>query len=161
MLPDSGYLPEGQRGRHCGFLQKMHQAAPGKSNIILEPVRPVPILWDPDTPYLYTVDITLESGGRVLDRHHVRTGFRTVACTPGLFINNRKIKIMGLNRHQSFPYVGYAMGRRAQEGCRHLKNYLNANTPVTLPTICSPSISWTAAMRLGFWCSQRYRAGAT
>ena len=93
------------------------QAAPGKSSIILEPqCVPSPILWDPDNPYLYTVDITLESGGRVLDRHHVRTGFRTVACTPeGLFINNRKIKIMGLNRHQSFPYVGYAMGRRAQE----------------------------------------------
>ena len=66
----------------------------------------------------------------MLDRHHVRTGFRTVACTPeGLFINNRKIKIMGLNRHQSFPYVGYAMGRRAQEkDADILKNYLNANT---------------------------------
>ena len=65
----------------------------------------------------------------MLDRHHVRTGFRTVACTPeGLFINNRKIKIMGLNRHQSFPYVGYAMGRRAQERMPDiLKNYLNAN----------------------------------
>ena len=106
-------------------------AAPGKSSIILEPqCIPSPILWDPDNPYLYTVDITLESGGRVLDRHHVRTGFRTVACTPeGLFINNRKIKIMGLNRHQSFPYVGYAMGRRAQEkDADILKNYLNANT---------------------------------
>lgn len=36
---------------------------------------------------------------------------------------------MGLNRHQSFPYVGYAMGRRAQEkDADILKNYLNANT---------------------------------
>ena len=106
-------------------------AAPCKSSIILEPqCVPSPILCDPDNPSLYTVAITLESGGRVLDRHHVRTGFRTVACTPeGLFINNRKIKIMGLNRHQSFPYVGYAMGRRAQEkDADILKNYLNANT---------------------------------
>ena len=106
-------------------------AAPGRTSVTLEPqCIPSPILWDPDTPYLYTVDITLESEGHVLDSHHVRTGFRTVACTPdGLFINNRKIKIMGLNRHQSFPYVGYAMGRRAQEkDADILKDYLNANT---------------------------------
>ena len=106
-------------------------AAPGRTSVTLEPqCIPSPILWDPDNPYLYTVDITLESEGQVLDSHHVRTGFRTVACTPdGLFINNRKIKIMGLNRHQSFPYVGYAMGRRAQEkDADILKDYLNANT---------------------------------
>ena len=120
-----------KEGAIVASYKRCIQATPGKSSIILEPqCVPSPILWDPDTPYLYTVDITLESGGRVLDRHHVRTGFRTVACTPeGLFINNRKIKIMGLNRHQSFPYVGYAMGRRAQEkDADILKNYLNANT---------------------------------
>lgn len=120
-----------KEGAVVASYKRCIQAAPGKSSIILEPqCVPSPILWDPDNPYLYTVDITLESGGRVLDRHHVRTGFRTVACTPeGLFINNRKIKIMGLNRHQSFPYVGYAMGRRAQEkDADILKNYLNANT---------------------------------
>ena len=111
--------------------QRYIHAVPGKSSVILEPqCIPSPILWDPDTPYLYTVDITLKSDGGLLDTHHVRTGFRTVACTPeGLFVNNRKIKIMGLNRHQSFPYVGYAMGKRAQEkDADILKNYLNANT---------------------------------
>lgn len=81
-----------KEGAVVASYKRCIQAAPGKSSIILEPqCVPSPILWDPDTPYLYTVDITLESGGRVLDRHHVRTGFRTVACTPeGLFINNRK-----------------------------------------------------------------------
>ena len=68
---------------------------------------------------------------------------------------------MGLNRHQSFP-MGYAMGRRAQEkDADILKNYLNANTVRTSHYMQSSSISWTAAMRLGFWCSQRYWAGAT
>ena len=120
-----------KEGAVVASYKRCIQAAPGKSSIILEPqCVPSPILWDPDNPYLYTVDITLKSEGHVLDSHHVRTGFRTVACTPeGLFINNRKIKIMGLNRHQSFPYVGYAMGRRAQEkDADILKNYLNANT---------------------------------
>lgn len=29
-------------------------------------------------------------------------------------MNGRKIKLLGLNRHQSYPYVGYAMPKRAQ-----------------------------------------------
>lgn len=120
-----------REGAVVASYQRSIQAAPGKTSVILDPQSvPSPILWDPDNPYLYTADITLKSGEDVLDSHCVRTGFRTVACTPeGLFINSRKIKIMGLNRHQSFPYVGYAMGRRAQEkDADILKNYLNANT---------------------------------
>lgn len=89
-----------------------------------------PVLWNPDTPYLYTVEISLVSAGQMTDRHTIRTGFRTVQCTPdALFINGNPIKIMGLNRHQSFPYVGYAMGKRAQEkDAEILKEFLNVNT---------------------------------
>ncbi len=88
-----------------------------------------PILWNPDAPYLYTVEITLTAAGNTLDRHQVKTGFRTVDCRhDGLFINGRKWKIMGLNRHQSFPYVGYAMGKRAQEtDADILKDFLGVN----------------------------------
>jgi beta-galactosidase len=32
----------------------------------------------------------------------------------GFFLNGKKIKIRGLNRHQSYPYVGYAMPERMQ-----------------------------------------------
>lgn len=114
----------------CAY-QRSIKAGAGKSRHCLEPEwLSSPILWNPDAPYLYTVEISLESSGRIIDTHCVRTGFRTVECRPeGLFINNQKIKIMGLNRHQSYPYVGYAMGKRAQEkDADILKDYLNVNT---------------------------------
>ena len=45
-----------------------------------------------------------------------RFGFRSAVFTPeGFQLNGRSVKIRGLNRHQSFPYQGYALGRAAQE----------------------------------------------
>ncbi|WP_045393071.1 glycoside hydrolase family 2 TIM barrel-domain containing protein [Falsirhodobacter sp. alg1] len=69
-------------------------------------------LWSCDTPAMYTADITLQSGDRTLTRF----GFRQVDWTPeGFKLNGEALKLRGLNRHQSFPYSGYAQGKRAQE----------------------------------------------
>lgn len=72
-------------------------------------------LWDLDNPALYTVEaeLTTDHGS---DRHITTFGFRTAAFTAeGFLLNGKKLKLRGLNRHQAFPYVGYAMGRSAQE----------------------------------------------
>ncbi len=67
-------------------------------------------LWSPDHPYLYDVKTELIYMGEVRDIYEVRTGFRNVLFNAnGLYINGKKVKIRGLNRHQSYPYVGYAM----------------------------------------------------
>lgn len=72
-------------------------------------------LWQLDDPQLYVMRVTLESE-HGSDRVAERFGFRSARFTPqGFFLNGQPLKIRGLNRHQSFPYVGYAMGRRAQE----------------------------------------------
>jgi beta-galactosidase len=45
-----------------------------------------------------------------------RFGFRTAEYTvDGFFLNGRNLKLRGLNRHQAWPHLGYAMGRRGQE----------------------------------------------
>lgn len=76
-----------------------------------EPIR----LWTLDDPALYTVQLILHAGDRE-DLFESRTGFRTAEFKPeGFFLNGERVRIMGLNRHQSWPYVGYAMPRRAQE----------------------------------------------
>ena len=68
-------------------------------------------LWDLDAPHLYTVEVTL---GEDAVTHSF--GFRAAEFTPeGFRLNGRPLKLRGLNRHQSFPYVGYALGRGAQE----------------------------------------------
>ena len=73
-------------------------------------------LWQPDHPYLYDVRTELLKDGAVTDVHEVRTGFRSLRYeNDGLYINGKKIKIRGLNRHQSYPYVGYAMPDSQQE----------------------------------------------
>jgi beta-galactosidase len=72
-------------------------------------------LWDIDDPVLYGVEVTLESPGGS-DRVTTPFGFRTAEFSAdGFRLNGRLLKIRGLNRHQAYPYVGYAMGRRAQE----------------------------------------------
>ncbi|MBX5226581.1 glycoside hydrolase family 2 protein [Rhizobium sp. NLR4a] len=72
-------------------------------------------LWDITNPTLYevTVEVRTEHGS---DRLSTRFGFRTAEFTPeGFLLNGKPLKLRGLNRHQAFPYVGYAAGRSAQE----------------------------------------------
>ena len=72
-------------------------------------------LWDIKTPALYTVELVLQTPmGR--DVTQTRIGFREVAFTAeGFKLNGQPLKLRGLNRHQSFPYAGYALGKAAQE----------------------------------------------
>lgn len=85
-------------------------------------------LWDIDSPVLYEAEVQLRSD-RGSDRLSSRFGFRTAEfTTEGFKLNGRPLKIRGLNRHQAFPYVGYAMGRTAQErDAELLKNTLHCN----------------------------------
>jgi beta-galactosidase len=85
-------------------------------------------LWDVDDPVLYEMALELTTD-RGVDDVRVRFGFRTAEFTSeGFRLNGRPLKILGLNRHQSFPYVGYAMGRRAQErDAELLKHKLKCN----------------------------------
>lgn len=85
-------------------------------------------LWSLDSPVLYEIVATLTSD-QGTDSGSSHFGFRTAEFTPeGFRLNGKPLKIRGLNRHQSFPYVGYAMGRAAQEGDADiLKNMLKCN----------------------------------
>ena len=72
-------------------------------------------LWDLEHPNLYDIAITLTKDG-IADDFSSRIGFRSAAFQPdGFYLNGKRIKLRGLNRHQSYPYVGYAMPKRAQQ----------------------------------------------
>lgn len=72
-------------------------------------------LWDINNPKLYTLELQLISNSTILDIVTEKIGFRTISFTEtGFYLNNKKLKIRGANRHQSYPYVGYAMPKRAQ-----------------------------------------------
>lgn len=72
-------------------------------------------LWDLENPKIYTVSASLGAMGRLVDRHAVRIGFRDARFTDkGFYLNGAHVKLRGLNRHQTFPYLGGAMPARAQ-----------------------------------------------
>ena len=72
-------------------------------------------LWDLDHPKLYTVTARLYQAGAPIDEYSTRIGFREARFTPqGFMLNGKHIKLRGLNRHQTFPYVGGAMPARVQ-----------------------------------------------
>ena len=73
-------------------------------------------LWDLENPNLYDIKIELLQGEKVLDEKIISFGFRTMEFKKdGFYLNGKKIKIRGLNRHQSYPYVGYAMPASMQK----------------------------------------------
>lgn len=77
-------------------------------------------LWDIDNPKLYTIKIKMNDE----DEISVRFGFRECNFRKdGFYLNNKKIKIRGLNRHQSYPYVGYAMPENVQKADADLLKY--------------------------------------
>ena len=75
-----------------------------------------PKLWSPDSPYLYTFTANLVQGKNILDAESTRIGIREIEITAskGLLINGEAIKIRGTNRHQEYPYIGYALSDNGQ-----------------------------------------------
>ena len=88
------------------------------------------LLWSVDEPNLYTIRTELWQGNDPLNIRYDRIGFRDAEFRKdGFYLNGKKLKLRGLNRHQSYPYVGYAMPRSMQEmDAEVLKYELGLNT---------------------------------
>jgi beta-galactosidase len=86
-------------------------------------------LWDIAKPRLYDVRVTLTNDGRVVDHFDTGIGFREAKFMPeGFYLNGKHLKLRGLNRHQTYPYVGQAMPERVQKrDAWILKNELKCN----------------------------------
>ena len=74
-----------------------------------------PHRWDIDDPYLYSVETTVRSGGRITDRTVTRFGFRTTAwdADRGFLLNGRVVKLLGVCLHHDLGCLGAAVHRRA------------------------------------------------
>jgi beta-galactosidase len=74
-------------------------------------------LWSLEGPNLYTIEISVFNDNVLLDTDSVRFGFRTCEFKPdgGFYLNGERIKLFGLNRHQTYPYIGAAAPARLQK----------------------------------------------
>jgi beta-galactosidase len=76
-----------------------------------------PRLWSVDHPSLYAVFIQVRDGSGCVDEYETRMGIRslTMSKTDGkCYLNGQPVKLRGLNRHESFPYIGRAASTRLQ-----------------------------------------------
>jgi beta-galactosidase len=86
-------------------------------------------LWNLEQPRLYTVHVRLSKAGQVIDQDTRRVGFREATFTDhGFSLNGKIIKLRGLDRHQTFPFVGQAMpGRVQRQDADILRKQLHCN----------------------------------
>lgn len=64
-----------------------------------------------DNPCLYTFSIIYEG-----ETYKTRVGFRDARFSKdGFYLNEIKTKLIGMNRHQSYPYIGAAASKSLQE----------------------------------------------
>jgi beta-galactosidase len=86
-------------------------------------------LWDLAHRNLYEVQVRLLRGGQTVDDVSRTIGFREAQFTDhGFELNGKVIKLRGLDRHQTFPFVGQAMPARAQRrDAQILRNQLKCN----------------------------------
>jgi beta-galactosidase len=86
-------------------------------------------LWDLANPRLYTVHVRLLQDGNVIDEDTRRIGFREAMFTDqGFSLNGKIVKLRGLDRHQTFPFVGQAMPARVQrQDAKILRKNLHCN----------------------------------
>ncbi len=84
-------------------------------------------LWRPEDPHRYVLKCELLDGyGKILDTQSVKFGIRTIYfASDGFYLNRNKTFLRGLNRHQCYPYIGYAVPESLQrEDARILKEEL-------------------------------------
>jgi beta-galactosidase len=91
-----------------------------------------PILWSPESPYLYRAGATLRSGAQTIDDEKIRIGIRWIRLdSSGLYVNGVYTKLKGVNNHQDHAGVGTAMPDYLQYYRARLLKEMGANASRT------------------------------
>lgn len=72
-------------------------------------------LWSPKSPNLYHLETKVMVDGLETDKETTRFGIRTFEFRENqLYLNGEQLHLRGVNRHQEYPFVGYALPDNAQ-----------------------------------------------
>ncbi|APZ44834.1 DNA primase [Polaribacter reichenbachii] len=73
-----------------------------------------PKLWSPQFPNLYQLKTEIISNGEVIDSELTTIGIKTIKFIgQDFYLNGEKTFLRGVNRHQEYPYIGYALSDNA------------------------------------------------
>ncbi len=75
-----------------------------------------PKLWSIENPQLHWIEVDVLEGGELRDGTRERFGVRRikVSRSGGLTVNGSRVRPRGVNRHQDYPRIGYALSDAAQ-----------------------------------------------
>ncbi|MBR6642360.1 MAG: DUF4982 domain-containing protein [Lachnospiraceae bacterium] len=73
------------------------------------------ILWDNKKPYMYKIVTKVLDGKKCIDDYETRIGFRWFEFTnAGFYLNGKELKLIGVNRHEQWAYLGRAVNNKYQ-----------------------------------------------
>lgn len=71
-------------------------------------------LWSPSHPFLYDLTVRVFKDNELVDEQHQKVGIRFFELKDdGFYLNGSKYELSGTNRHQEYPFVGYALSDNA------------------------------------------------
>ncbi|MCT4587191.1 MAG: hypothetical protein N4A71_05165 [Carboxylicivirga sp.] len=85
--------------------------------------------WNPESPNLYKARFELIEKGKILHSVTEQFGFRTVEVRPhdGIYVNNRKVIMKGVNRHSFWPESGRTTSKKLSIADVKLMQEMNMN----------------------------------
>ena len=88
-----------------------------------------PVLWSIDNPHIYTVETTIKSGSRTLDKYTTDFGVRSFEFNnnTGFWLNGENIKLKGVCLHQDAGSFGAAVPDRSYERRLQILKEFGAN----------------------------------
>lgn len=105
-------------GNVVGKAETAFECKAGKSTLIKQSVLTYsPLLWDIDSPELYTMTSELLCDGEIIDSQTNKFGFRTISIDKdkGFFLNGRHVPLYGTCNHQDHAGVGVAVPDSIQD----------------------------------------------
>lgn len=100
------------KGRIIGSAKQINKQA--DSVVTLKTTVKNPALWTAETPHLYQVKTYIRQAGKTIHQTQDRFGFRTIEVRKqdGIYVNGKKIKLKGVNRHVWWPETGRSVNAR-------------------------------------------------
>ncbi len=100
------------------------------NKISVEQLFDKPATWNPEFPNLYNVEVSIRRNKQLLHTFHQRFGFRTVEVRKGdgIYVNDEKIIMKGVNRHSIWPESGRTLSRKIHLQDIELMKNMNMNS---------------------------------
>lgn len=115
-----------------------HHGQIESQNVLLEK----PILWSPESPYLYTATTRLLVDGKEVDSYDTRFGVRKIEYIPekGFFLNGNVTKFKGVCNHHDLGPLGAAVNKSAIRHQLELLKDMGCNAIRTAHNMPAPEL---------------------